>query len=291
MNIYDCFMYFDEDLLLDIRLNILDKYVKKFVIRSTYLHSGKQKLNFDIKNFKKFKEKINYIVVDTPPPGIEEINTDDKEDIKNKKILDNSLKRENNQRKKLIDGINFADDEDLILGSDLDEIPNLSNLNYKNKIILFEQNVFYYKLNLMQPNFKWIGTRDCKKKQLLEFQWLRNIKGKAYPFWRVDTFFSTKKYTNIKIIKDGGWHFTNMKKPEDIDYKMRNFMHHLEYEESGLGVKDLKKIISERKIMYDHSVDKRKNKWKASTTLEKIYDDQLPEYLIENKSKYFEWFA
>ena len=293
MNIYDCFMYFDEDLLLDIRLNILDKYVKKFVItESTYLHSGKQKkLNFDIKNFKKFKEKINYIVVDTPPPGIEEINTDDKEDIKSKKILDNSLKRENNQRKKLIDGINFADDEDLILGSDLDEIPNLSNLNYKNKIILFEQNVFYYKLNLMQPNFKWIGTRACKKKQLLEFQWLRNIKGKAYPFWRVDTFFSTKKYTNIKIIKDGGWHFTNMKKPEDIDYKMRNFMHHLEYEESGLGVKDLKKIISERKIMYDHSVDKRKNKWKASTTLEKIDDDQLPEYLIENKSKYFEWFA
>jgi Glycosyltransferase family 17. len=251
-------MYFDEDLLLDIRLNILDKYVKKFVItESTYLHSGKQKkLNFDIKNFRKFKEKINYIVVDTPPPGIEEINTDDKEDIKSKKILDNSLKRENNQRKKLIDGINFADDEDLILGSDLDEIPNLSNLNYKNKIILFEQNVFYYKLNLMQPNFKWIGTRACKKKQLLEFQWLRNIKGKAYPFWRVDTFFSTKKYTNIKIIKDGGWHFTNMKKPEDIDYKMRNFMHHLEYEESGLGVKDLKKIISERKIMYDHSVDK-----------------------------------
>ena len=74
MNIYDCFMYFDEDLLLDLRLNILDKYVKKFVItESTYLHSGKKKkLNFDIKNFQKFKDKIIYIVVDKIPNGIEE---------------------------------------------------------------------------------------------------------------------------------------------------------------------------------------------------------------------------
>ena len=52
MNIYDCFMYFDEDMVLDLRLNLLDKYVKKFVItESTYLHSGnKKKLNFDLKN-------------------------------------------------------------------------------------------------------------------------------------------------------------------------------------------------------------------------------------------------
>ena len=69
MNIYDCFQYFDEDLLLDIRLNILDQYVKKFVItEATYTHNGsKKKLNFDINNFKKFKEKIEYIIVDDPP--------------------------------------------------------------------------------------------------------------------------------------------------------------------------------------------------------------------------------
>ena len=54
MNIYDCFMYFDEDLLLDLRLNLLDKFVKKFVItEATYNHNGnKKKLNFDINNFK-----------------------------------------------------------------------------------------------------------------------------------------------------------------------------------------------------------------------------------------------
>ena len=53
----------------------------------------------------------------------------------------------------------------------------------------------------MQPNFKWIGTRACKKKQLLEFQWLRNIKGKAYPFWRVDTFFLQKNTQILKLLK------------------------------------------------------------------------------------------
>ena len=79
MNIYDTFMYFDEDLLLDLRLNILDKYVSKFIItESVYTHNGaKKKLNFDINNFKKFKNKIKYIVVDKQPPNILQINSGD----------------------------------------------------------------------------------------------------------------------------------------------------------------------------------------------------------------------
>ena len=62
MDIYDCFMYFDEDLLLDLRLNTLSKYVKKFIIaEATYTHNGtKKKLNFNIQNFQKFKDKIIY---------------------------------------------------------------------------------------------------------------------------------------------------------------------------------------------------------------------------------------
>ena len=169
MNIYDCFMYFDEDLLLDLRLNILDKYVKKFIITEfTYLHSGKKKLNFDINNFQKFKDKIIYIVVDKLPNGIEEIYPSDDIEIKNRKILDNSLKRENNQRVQLIKGLTEAHSEDVIFSSDLDEIPNLKNFKIK-KLPLFEQNVFYYKFNLIQPNFKWVGTRACKKNIYSDF--------------------------------------------------------------------------------------------------------------------------
>ena len=79
MNIYDCFMYFDEDMLLDLRLNVLNKYVKKFVIsEATYTHNGnKKKLNFDINRFKKFKDKIEYIVVDKEPSNIRRINEND----------------------------------------------------------------------------------------------------------------------------------------------------------------------------------------------------------------------
>ena len=144
-------MYFDEDLILDLRLNILNKYVKKFIIsESTFLHSGrKKKLNFDPKNFLKFKDKIEYIVVDQPPLGIEIINDNDSIEIKNKKILDNSLKRENNQRNMQIKGLKQVHDDDLILSSDLDEIPNLKKFIFKNKITLFEQDVFYYKFNLI----------------------------------------------------------------------------------------------------------------------------------------------
>jgi beta-1,4-mannosyl-glycoprotein beta-1,4-N-acetylglucosaminyltransferase len=291
MNIYDCFMYFDEDLLLDLRLNVLDKYVKKFIItESTYLHSGKEKkLKFDHKNFKKFKDKIIYKVVDSPPSGIEVVNLNDSIEIKNKKILDNSLKRENNQRNKLINGLDVANDNDLILCSDLDEIPNLDNFKFKNKITLFKQNVFYYKFNLMQPNFKWIGTRACKKKQLLEFQWLRNIKGKAYPVWRLDTLFSKKKYINIDIIDDGGWHFTSIKNAKDIFYKLSNFMHHLEFEYSGLTLEDMEKMVSEKKILYDHSAKQEDKKYTGSESLIKIENSILPNYIVNNLDKYKNW--
>ena len=284
-------MYFDEDLLLDLRLNILNDHVKKFIItESTFLHSGKEKkLKFDYKNFKKFKDKITYIVVDTPPPGIQDINPDDDVLVKNKKILDNSLKRENNQRNKLIDGLSNAQEDDIILSSDLDEIPNLSNFKFKNKITLFEQNVFYYKFNLMQPNFKWMGTRACKKKHLKWFQWLRNIKSKSYPLWRLDTLFSEKRYMNVDIVNNGGWHFTSIKKPEEIYYKLSNFMHHLEFEYSGLTLSDMEKMVSEKKILYDHNAKQEDKKYTGLQSLVKADNSLLPKYILNNFEKYKDW--
>ena len=292
MNIYDCFMYFDEDMVLDIRMNMLSKYVKKFVIiESKFLHSGKpKKLNFDIKNFSKFKDKINYIIMEKPPDGIEKINDYDNENERNRKILDNSLNRENSQRNRLWDGVKNVNDEDLILSSDLDEIPDLKNFRYKNKINIFVQKVFYYKFNLQQPNFTWFGTRACKKKDLISFQWLRNVKSKNYPLWRLDCFFSKKKYSNINFIKDGGWHFTSMKSPEKIFYKLSNFMHHLEFELSGLNIENMKDLVQQKKILYDHNVDQTQQKYKSEILLKKVDDNILPEYILENKKKFVDWF-
>ena len=291
MRIIDCFMYFDEDLVLDIRLNTLSKYVSNFLIcEASYNHSGsKKKLKFDINKYKKFKDKIIYIPLEQQPENLHIINLNDTQDIKNSKILDNSLFRENFQRNFLQTRLSEFQDDDLICISDLDEIPNFKNFKYKNKITLFEQKMFYYKFNLIYPNFKWIGSKLCKKKDLISPQWLRNIKSKRYPLWRIDTIFSKKKYSNINFIKDGGWHFTNIKKPEDLDYKMKSFLHHLEYEESGLDAKKLKRIIEEKKVMYDHSVDQRKNKWNAQIKLSKVDESLLPDYIKDNKDKFVDW--
>ena len=129
----------------------------------------------------------------------------------------------------------------------------------------------------------------CKKKDLISPQWLRNVKHRKYHFWRIDTLFSKKKYKNILTINDGGWHFTNIKSPEDIEKKFLNYTHHYEFEQSGLNIDDLHKKISERKIIYDHSVDQRKFKWNSEKTLAKIELSNMPTYLQENSKKYANW--
>lgn len=291
MKIIDCFMYYDEDLVLDIRLNILDKYVSNFVIcEANFNHNGtKRDLKFDIKNFSKFKEKIIYIPLKQQPMNLRIVENHDDRHLKNSKILDNAVLRENFQRNYLQSAIKNFDNDDLIIISDLDEIPNLEKFVYKANLTFFEQKMFFYKFNLVQKDFIWYGSRACKKKHLLNPQWLRNIRSKKYPLWKLNIYFSKKKYNSVNFIKDGGWHFTNIKKPEEIDYKMKNYLHHLEYEESGLGVENIKKIIAEKKVLYDHSVDKKGKKWSSSIKLSLIDDLKLPEYIIKNKSILSDW--
>ena len=291
MKFIDCFMYFDEDMILDIRLNILYKFVSYFIIcEANYLHNGsKKEFKFDINKFSKFKDKIIYIPLEQQPKNLRIINNSDDVLLKNSKILDNALLRENFQRDFLYNKIKNFGDEDFIIISDVDEIPNLENFEYKSKITFFEQKMFYYKFNLLHKDFLWYGSKITKKKNLISPQWLRNVKSKKYPLWRFDILFSKTKYNKINFIKDGGWHFTNVKSPEKIDYKMKNFLHHLEYEESGLGVEDVKKIISEKKVFYDHQADKKEKKWGAEINLVRENDYNLPKYIIKNKEKFNNW--
>ena len=153
MNIYDCFMYFDEDLLLDIRLNTLDKFVKKFVItEALYTHNGnKKELKFDINKFQKFKDKIIYLVVEKQPENILDLVDGESKEKRGEKLILNGMARDYFQRENLSRGLIESTSDDLILISDLDEIPNLKYLDYtkiKNNILIFEQKMFYYKLNL-----------------------------------------------------------------------------------------------------------------------------------------------
>ena len=287
-------MFFDEEMLLDLRLNILDEFVDKFVIvESSYTHSGKEKkLIFDINKYSKFKKKIDYIILKDLPKGIEEISSNDSENEISRKEILNALKRENLQRDTILNGLKDVDSNDWIIVSDLDEIPDLTKVNFnniKNKIIFFKQKVFYYKLNLELKTLRWIGTKACRKKYLKSPQWLRNIKDKIYPKWRLDILFSEKRYNDIFFIENGGWHFSFVKKPEDIEKKLRSYLHHREYDIDPIGLDKIKNFINSKSIIYDHRVDQTQYKFGGGQKLEKIDLELLPKHISSNKVKYSDW--
>ena len=150
--------------------------------------------------------------------------------------------------------------------------------------------MFYYKFNLYYKDFVWFGSKATKKKNFLSPQWIRNIKNKQYPIWRLDTLLSKTKYNNIKFIDDGGWHFTCIKDPEEVHKKLLSFAHHQDYEYSKISLNDLKKKMNEKKILYDHSLDKKnQNKWNSNIELKKIDLKYLPFYLKKNKSIFSKW--
>jgi len=293
MKIYDCFMYFDEELILDLRLNILDKFVDYFVIvESIFTHKGeKRDLKFNINKFKKFEDKIVYLVYDQEPSQIEKIVSKDTEDEKSRKYIMNALFRENAQRNFINGALNDLDNEDIILISDVDEIPNLKGINFKekkSKIILFKQDMLYYKFNLKLPNLDWTGTKACKKKYFKSAQWLRNVKDRKYPFYRVDTYFSEKKYINCEFVDNGGWHFTNIKTAKQIKQKLESYLHHIEFDKNPLSAEDIDKIIQDKIAIYDLSVDQRKNKIRGNK-LENYPLHKLPKYLQDNLNDYKVW--
>tara|TARA_B100000941_G_scaffold132635_1_gene93794 strand:+ start:335 stop:1141 length:807 start_codon:yes stop_codon:yes gene_type:complete len=266
MAIFDCFQFFNEEHIADLRFNILDEYVDTFVIvESTINHQGKnKKLNFDIKKFSKFKNKIHYIVVDDTP------NSFIKPHIGGESLV------EQHQRNSLMKGLTKAEDNDLIILSDVDEIPDLKKINEfdKRKYAVFSQKMFMYKLNLLNlKENNWHGSKLCLKKNLKSPQWLRDLKFKKYPFWRLD------KPRNLQIIENGGWHFAYLHSAENISKKIKSFAHgefnfkHLTDEE------EIKKRIEKRQDVFDRGYKIRKVE----------IDDSFPDYVRYNKELLKDW--
>jgi len=269
MKLYDCFMYFDEDVILDLRLNVLNSFVDKFVIaEATRDHSGKEKkLNFNIKNFSKFKDKINYIVVEDLPLNLKTFK-------KNWQI--NHL-RDQHQRNALSRGYLDSNDEDLIMISDIDEIPNpkkIDEFNFKNKYACFIQKNFQSKINLQNISDKnWMGTKIIKKKYLKSPQWLRNIKTSKPPFWK---FYKPRQ---PQLIYDGGWHFSFLKKPEDISKKIKAYAH---------SEFNLPEFTDENKIR--ERIRNKEDIFNRDYKYQKVnIDNTFPEYIVNNLSKFDEW--
>ena len=136
MKIIDCFIYNNEDLILDLRLNSLDKYVDSFVIvEAKFSHTGieKNKYNFDLKKFEKFQNKIQYLQIENFPNNL------------------TNWKRENFHRDYIMMALSNINKDDYVIISDVDELPNLENLNQilktKKKYTAFKQKIIYYKFN------------------------------------------------------------------------------------------------------------------------------------------------
>ena len=268
--IYDCFSYWDEDLLLDLRLNILNEFVDHFVIvegNKTW-QNNKKDLKFNINNFNKFKNKIIYIPVTDMPDG------------------DNPYIRENFQRNCISRGLRNANEDDLIIVSDLDEIPNpeaIKNFKPNMKYAVFKQMHFYYKINLQsQLNPFWFGSRICVKKHLKSPQWLRDLKFKKRPFWRID------KLRLNNIIEDGGWHFCNLKSPEKLLYKYKNlcetndpYVFKEKIDEKFLNLEEIKDRVNNGKDIIG-----RKENYKPVNL-----NYKFPNYILDNKEKFKKWIV
>ena len=266
MKIYDCVQFFNEEHILELRINILNKFVDFFVItESTTDHQGKpKKLNFDLSKFKKYENKIIYVIVD-----------DTSEAIKKPHIGGESLV-EQHQRNSIMKGLKNCLDDDLIILSDVDEIPDLTKLNQfnkRNKYAVFSQKAFAYKLNLLNnAENNWHGSKMCLKKHLKSAQWLRNLKFKKYPFWRID------KPQNLQIIENGGWHFAYLLDSQGISKKIKSFAHGEDNKKDNTDVDKIEKKME--KLLHPTK----------GFELKKIeIDETFPNYIIENKEKLKEW--
>ena len=122
-------------------------------------------------------------------------------------------------------------------------------------------------------------------------QWIRNVKNKKFHFWRLDTLFSNPKYINKHFVKNGGWHFSNIKRTKDIELKLKSYLHHRDYENEELGLKKIEEIIKRNETIYDMFGDKTSKKFgdNQRKKLEKYNMNKLPEYIIKNSGKFKEW--
>ena len=237
--IIDCFTFFNELDMLECRLEYLYPHVDYFVIcEANYTHSGiKKEFNYlnNKSRFEKYANKIIYIQMEVPE-GYD---------------FTNSWSLEQEQRNKLIEGLEKFDDDDIVIISDLDEIPNVEVFS---KIIdriegveafTLCQELFYYNLSTF-VNDDWKSPKVTTKKTCIV---------KTPNYLRTTPIVDTHR-----IIKNGGWHLSYCFSPEGIKNKIESFAHQEYNKDEYKGLDHIAKCISEKKDVYGRCsfTDKKK---------------------------------
>lgn len=268
--IYDCFLYYDEDMLLELRLNTLSQHVDKFVIvESTHSFTGKPKpLNFNKDRFSNFQDKIIYIVFDKEP-------------------VSDPWRNEADTRNAIMQGLASASDDDLIFISDVDEIYNpsvISRVNPRRLCTVFYQNFYNYQFNLQV--FNKDGTpRLCKLPKAVSFkalrtffngepETLRNVKRSPI---KQNWFKWNWLKLNTHVIRHAGWHFSWIMTPDRISEKMSTISH-TEYDTPEFNNPD--------HIM--NAISNAEDIWGRDRNLVKqtLTKPAFPDYLVDNKEQY-----
>jgi beta-1,4-mannosyl-glycoprotein beta-1,4-N-acetylglucosaminyltransferase len=287
--IYDCFMLFNELDLLELRLRELYDYVDYFVIvEATAKHNGEPKpLNFrdNLKRFKPFLDKIIYVPVENPKLGplARFYSFLEKKTKLNLFVMGGILfkfgrwRLDSSQRNQIKRGLLGCNDDDLILVSDLDEIPNrkvlprIFSMCKKNSYVWLEQEGFLYYLN-GKTGERWLGTKAITFGNL-KLYFHGNPQEVRYGL----TFAFRKKFNlspSLKVIGDGGWHFSYLGGVRSVIEKIGAITHTEHDNTSSKNSDNVSSALTEGKSLWDP---------KKKISYVKI-DSSFPEVIVLNKS-------
>jgi beta-1,4-mannosyl-glycoprotein beta-1,4-N-acetylglucosaminyltransferase len=276
--IYDCFNFYNEFDILDLRFNVLDEYVDYFVIiESSVTHSGQPKKFFFDENKEKYGKFLDKIILYKVHDTLEDyINLPKSKDKSLQEIYDFILVQKNFdrfhpnkdysrdffQKESVRRALINCDDDDLILISDIDEIPNpeiLKNLNdysLDNTLYRFNQKMCYFYLNVLKDEY-WCGTRMGLYK---------NLKNLSFNEVRGNKELTTE-------ISNGGWHFSFMGGSEMVINKLTTYCH--------------RDMVNDNIINnIENNILNNVDPFLRSTLKIVEIDETYPKYLLNNIEKY-----
>ena len=251
MDVYDCFMFYNELDLLELRLGELDGVVDRFVlVEATRTHRGNLKPLFYADNrerYRQFSDKIIHVVVD----GLLEDTSAAGATWQNECLHRNGISR----------GLGGAKDDDLIVVSDVDEIPRPSMLAEKREG-LFDMRLSYYYYNLVWPNSHWSGS-IVSRLGMVKLNSPQGMRDMA-------------RFSNMPFLPQQGWHFSYLGNEEDIVVKLKSFCHAEMDVPKFTSAGMISRAIKDRRLFFNG----------ISLETLPVADGTFPYYLAKNAAKF-----